>query len=62
MSLSEYTNSDFTFEFHVVELLYVLNFKSLQLFFNEIQHILMCATYGTSGTWHRHSCHFMDIR
>ena len=43
MTQLEYTNFDFTFEFHVVELLYVLNFKSLQLFFTEIQaHSHVC--------------------
>ena len=37
MSQLEYTNSDFTFEFHVFELVYVFNFKTLQLFSTEIQ-------------------------
>ena len=62
MSQSEYTNSDFTFEFHVVELLQMLNFKPLQLYFTVMFfHIPMRATYATSGTWHRDLCHFMDI-
>ena len=61
MSQIEYPNFDFTFEFRVFELLYVLNFKSLQLFSTEIKAHSMCATYATSGTWHRHLCHFMGI-
>ena len=51
MSQLEYTNFDFTFDFLVVELLFVLNFKSLQLFSTEIQ----------AHSHVRHLCHKWNV-
>ena len=54
----EYTNSDFRFEYYMVELLLVLNFNHYDYFPLRYSYIPICAT---SARWQRHLCHFMDI-
>ena len=59
MSQLEYTNSYFSVEFHESNYSRCLISKHYNYFLLGYRHIhSMCAT---SGTWHRHLCHFMEV-